>query len=79
MLQGGQLGVRKAIGAARSVRKQETQVVRGGGSTVRLWPADSLILPSFAEVTDPSLCAQALGSQQRLSVCVRSCWTKSLF
>jgi len=62
MLQGGQLGVRKAVGVARSVRKQETRVVRQGFSTARLRPAESLILSFFAEVTNASLCAQALGS-----------------
>lgn len=78
MLQGGQLGVRKAIRAVRSVRKQETQIVWGRGVLYCKPTAESLILPSLTRVTNPSLCAQALGSQQRLSVCVRSRWTKSV-
>lgn len=70
MLQGNQLGVRKVIEAVRSVRKQETQVVLWGFSAARLQPVESLILPSFTQVTNPSSCAQALGSHQKLSVFV---------
>lgn len=78
-LQGGQLGVRKGIGAARSVRKQETRAGPGGFSAARLRPAENPILPSFAQVASPSLRVQALGSPQRLPVSLRGCWTKSLF
>lgn len=71
MLQGNQLGVRKAIEAVRSVRKQETQVVLWGFSAARLLLVESLILPSFIQVTNPSLYTQALRSQQKLPVFVK--------